>query len=232
MDAPSKQVASLQAEADAAQRQPRRAGAARQAVKSSVARWAAEAEAESARAAFSCQLYAEMKQAPIQLQPTKQQPVPKDGQRQARQQQSSALEDYMLSAGSARIYPSLQHAHRHISSTAGLQWAHLPTVHELAVRNASTEIYIVFKLWLAPPINPWDGPHIRRLIITHVAVPLAFRRRGILSRTMMSSLSSPADEIEIDQPYRTKCATMLSLDTLSGNEAVGARSVTDAETTS
>ena len=94
-----------------------------------------------------------------------------------------------------------------------------------AVRNASTEIYIVFKLWLAPPINPWDGPHIRRLIITHVAVPLAFRRRGILSRTIdeLTDLLQP-DEIEIDQILSDQMrdyALTRGYTLVPGNEAVG-----------
>jgi len=138
-----------------------------------------------------------------------------------------ALEDYMLNrtATPTSVFLSVQHGYRHMSSTVGLEWAYgAPTAHELAVRNASQEIYIVFRLGLAPQSRPWS-PHTRRLIITHVGVPTRFQRQGILARTMdeLAATLKP-DEIEIDRilsERMRKYACTRGYSLVSGHEAVG-----------
>ena len=112
------------------------------------------------------------------------------------------IEDLMLDP-STPIHASVQQGHAHFGATVGLRWEpdkERRHQYELAVRNSSTEIYLVFKLGRGATERPWEardgGP--RRLIITHVGVPNQFRRQGILTRTMdeLAEILQP-DEIEI-----------------------------------
>ena len=111
---------------------------------------------------------------------------------------SAGLEDYMLTPNTP-VFKSAKLGCAQMFHPSGPQWQRsAPTMHELAVRNDAEEIYMVFKLWLAPQNVPWCAS-ARRLIVTHAGVPLPFRRRGILSSTMdkLIEIFSP-DEVEID----------------------------------
>ena len=100
---------------------------------------------------------------------------------------------------STPIFKSAKQGCAQLFHPLGPEWQRsAPTRHELAVRNDVEEVYMVFKLWLAPQNVPWRAP-ARRLIVTHAGVPLPFRRRGILSSTMdkLVEIFAP-DEVEID----------------------------------
>ena len=168
------------------------AHAAERAVKASEARWAAEAEMASARSVAD-DLAAKIEAAQQLRDQTHHTPTENEVPR------TVPLEDFMLTPSNP-IHSSIQDACRHLASSVGLQWEQKPKAHELAVRNVTTEIYVVFKLLLAPPSHPWDSAYTRRLVVTHAGVPPPFRRRGILSRTMDELAESlQPDEIEIDR---------------------------------
>ena len=85
----------------------------------------------------------------------------------------------------------------------GPQWQRgVPDRHELAIRNDHEEIYLVFKLWLAPQSVPWCAS-ARRLIVTHAGVPHPFRRRGILSSTMDALIEIFGPD-EVSPPIRPR----------------------------
>ena len=112
---------------------------------------------------------------------------------------SAGLEDYMLTPDTPIFESAELGCAQMFPGGNGPEWQRsAPTRRELAVRNDAVEVYMAFKLFLAPETAAWLPP-ARRLIITHAGVPVPFRRRGILSSTMdqLIEIFAP-DEVEID----------------------------------
>ena len=197
------------------------------------ARRAAEAEASAASAAraVSLRLFQQQQQAQAAQAPAQPQQVPVPAAALQAPAQAlpppvyPVLEDFMLNQSNTAIHASIREWHASFPPAVGPAWARInPTTYELAVRNDAEEIYIVFKLLLVPPSRPWEDT-TKRLIVTHVGVPVEFRRRGILSRTMdeLVDVLEP-DEIEIDRILSDKMrsyATSRGYTLVPGHKADG-----------